>query len=97
MFIPEKIYYEEGIENYELGKKLLKQYKELPKVIIENHNNIQEMREKENVEFPKMKRNLIIGIRKTHKYVPNSKVSDFLVPYTSSGCIAMIRILLYYS
>ena len=89
MFIPEKIYYEEGIENYELGKKLLKQYKELPKVIIENHNNIQEMREKENVEFPKMKRNLIIGIRKTHKYVPNSKVSDFLVPYTSSGCIAM--------
>ena len=36
-----------------------------------------------------MKRHLIIGIRKTHKYVPNHKVSDFLVPYTSSGCSSM--------
>ncbi len=36
-----------------------------------------------------MKRNLIIGIRKTHKYVENHKVSDYLVPYTSSGCTAM--------
>ena len=89
MFIPEKIYYEQGIENYELGKELLEKYKEVPKVIIDNHNNIEEMRKKENSEFPKMKRNLIIGTRKTHKYVPNFKVSNFLVPYTSSGCIAM--------
>ena len=36
-----------------------------------------------------MKRLLIVGVRKTHKYVPNHKVSDFLVPYTSSGCSAM--------
>ena len=36
-----------------------------------------------------MKRNLIIGTRKTHKYVENHKVSDYLVPYTSSGCSAM--------
>ena len=35
-----------------------------------------------------MKRNLIIGIRKTHKFVENHKTSDFLVPYTSSGCTA---------
>ena len=40
------------------------------------------MREKENAEFGKMKRNLIIGTRKTHKYVENQKVSDYLVPYT---------------
>ena len=89
MFIPEKIYYEQGIENYELGKELLEKYKDVPKVIIDNHNNIEEMRNMENSQFPKMKRNLIIGTRKTHKYVPNFKVSNFLVPYTSSGCIAM--------
>ena len=47
------------------------------------------MRKKQNSEFPQMKQNLIIGIRKTHKFVPNHKTSDFLVPYTSSGCIAM--------
>ena len=47
------------------------------------------MRKKQNSEFAKMKQNLIIGIRKTHKFVENHKVSDFLVPYTSSGCIAM--------
>ena len=56
---------------------------------IENHNNIEEMRKKQNSEFKDMKRNLIIGIRKTHKFVENHKVSDFLVPYTSSGCTAM--------
>ncbi len=89
MFIPDGIYYEEEIKNYKLGKELLEKYKNVPKKIIENHNNIEEMRKKENSEFAKMKRNLIIGTRKTHKYVENHKVSDYLVPYTSSGCIAM--------
>ena len=88
MFKPKAILYEKAIENYELGKELLKKYEEVPKVIIENHNNIDEMRKKENSEFLDMKRNLIIGVRKTHKFVPNHKTSDFLVPYTSSGCIA---------
>lgn len=88
MFKPEAIFYEKGIENYELGKELLKKYEETPKFEIENHNNIEEMRKKENKEFPKMKRNLIIGTRKTHKYVENHKVSNYLVPYTSSGCTA---------
>ncbi len=88
MFIPDRIYCEDGIENYELGKELLEKYKDIPKTMIDNHNNIEEMRKKENSEFAKMKRNLIIGTRKTHKYVPNAKISNFLVPYTSSGCIA---------
>ena len=89
MFIPNAIFYEKNIENYELGKFLLEKYKNIPKSIIENHNNIEEMRKKQNSEFAKMKRNLIIGTRKTHKYVENHKVSDYLVPYTSSGCTAM--------
>ncbi len=89
MFIPKEIYYEKDIENYILGKELLEKYSDVPKYIIENHNNIPEMRAKQNSEFTNMKHNLIIGIRKTHKFVENHKVSDFLVPYTSSGCIAM--------
>ena len=88
MFKPKSIYYEKEIENYELGRQLLNQYSEIPKTLIENHNNIAEMRNKQNCEFLDMKKNLIIGVRKTHKFVPNHKVSDFLVPYTSSGCIA---------
>ena len=91
MFIPKAVYFEPLSKNYELGRILLEQYeKQGVKLIeIENHNNIEEMRKKENREFPYMKQNLIIGIRKTHKFVPNHKVSDFLVPYTSSGCTAM--------
>ena len=88
-FIPDAIYYEPKVTEYELGKELFEKYKDVPKFEIENHNNIEEMRKKENKEFPKMKRNLIIGIRKTHKFVPNNKISDYLVPYTSSGCTAM--------
>lgn len=89
MFKPDAIYYEPDIKNYILGKELLERYNNVPKIIIENHNNIPEMRNKSNTEFGKMKRNLIIGTRKTHVYTPNQKVSDFLVPYTSSGCTAM--------
>ena len=89
MFKPKGIYYEKGIMEYPLGKQLMEQYKDVPKVIIENHNNIEEMRKKQNSEFADMKRNLIIGVRKTHKFVENHKVSDYLVPYTSSGCTAM--------
>ena len=88
MFKPQAIYFEKNIENYELGKQLMEKYKEVPNIEIENHNNIEEMRNKQNKEFANMKRNLIIGIRKTHKFVENHKTSDFLVPYTSSGCTA---------
>ena len=88
MFKPKAIYYEKDIVNYELGKEWMEKYKEVPKIEIENHNSIEEMRKKSNKEFIDMKRNLIIGIRKTHKFVENHKTSDFLVPYTSSGCTA---------
>ena len=89
MFKPNAIYYENDIKDYVLGQQLLKKYEDIPKFIIDNHNNIEEMRKKQNSEFPQMKQNLIIGIRKTHKFVENHKLSDFLVPYTSSGCTAM--------
>ena len=88
MFKPKAIYYEKDIINYELGKELMEKYKEVPKIKIENHNNIEEMRKKSNKEFMEMKKNLIIGVRKTHKFVENHKTSDYLVPYTSSGCTA---------
>lgn len=88
MFKPENIYYEKEILDYKLGQELMEKYKDVPKHEIENHNNIEEMRKKSNTEFMNMKRNLIIGIRKTHNFVSNHKTSDFLVPYTSSGCTA---------
>ena len=94
MFNPKAIYYEKEIENYKLGKELLEKFEKVPKVQIENHNNIEEMRKKENSEFAKMKQNLIIGVRKTHKFIPNHKVSDFLVPYTSSRLHCNVLILL---
>ncbi len=88
MFNPKAIYYEKDIENYQLGKELMKKYDNVPKLEIANHNNIEEMRQKPNKEFLNIKQNLIIGVRKTHKFVENHKTSDYLVPYTSSGCIA---------
>ena len=88
MFKPKAIYFEKEIINYPLGKELMEKYKEVPKIEIENHNNIEEMRKKPNSEFASMKNNLIIGVRKTHKFVENHKTSDYLVPYTSSGCTA---------
>ena len=97
MFVPDAVYYEEKIKDYFLGKELLSRYEglDIPKFIIDNHNNIEELRTKENVDFPKLKRNLIIGTRKTHKFVPNSKISDYLVPYTSSRLYCYAYVLLF--
>ena len=83
------VYYESDILNYPLGQKLYNDFAELPWYKIENHNRIEEMTYRENKEFANMKRYLIIGTRKTHKYVINHKISDYLVPFTSSGCTAM--------
>lgn len=83
------VYYEPSVLEYPLGQQLKEKYANLLWVEIQSHNNISQFRAAENSAFPKLKRNLILGIRKTHKYVENHKVSDFLVPYTSSGCSAM--------
>lgn len=95
MFKPKNIYYEKKILEYPLGKILMDKFNDTPKFIIENHNNIEEMRKKENKDFPDMKRNLIIGVRKTHKFVENHKTSDFLVPYTSSRLQCCMYVLLF--
>lgn len=83
------VYYEPAALDYELGKALRQKFSHLPWIAIENHNLIPELTAEENSAFPRLKNHLIVGIRKTHNYVPNHKVSDWLVPYTSSGCRAM--------
>ena len=86
---PEKVYYEPEALSYELGRTLKEKYSTVPWIPVENHNRIDELRTQPNSAFRDLKRLLIVGVRKTHRYVPNAKVSDFLVPYTSSGCSAM--------
>ncbi len=97
MFLPKAVYYEKNVEDYELGKKLLDEYRNhnVKCIEIENHNNIEEMRTKQNTEFKNMKQNIILGVRKTHKFVENHKVSDYLVPYTSSRLYSNVFILLF--
>lgn len=86
---PNKIYFEKAVLDYSLGKKLKEKYSNIEWIEIENHNNIPQMRDKSNKEFALMKQSIILGIRKTHKYVANFKTSDFIIPWTSSGCSAM--------
>ena len=83
------VYYEPHTLDYPLGKELREKYRSLPWTEIESHNRIPELSAAGNRDFPTLKQHLILGIRKTHRYVENHKVSDWLVPYTSSGCRAM--------
>lgn len=87
-FFPKEIYYEPEALKYELGKYLKEKFSSVKWISIENHNNIPYFRQMQNREFLKIKQNIIIGVRKTHKYKENHKISDYLVPYTSSGCSA---------
>jgi spore photoproduct lyase len=86
---PQAVYYEPDALSYPLGRMLKNKYADRVWTPVESHNSIEEMQKRENREFPRMKQALIVGVRKTHKYVENQKVSDFLVPWTSSGCSAM--------
>ena len=86
---PEAVYYEPAALDYALGADLRVKYAGREWIPITSHNSIEEMQKRRNSEFAAMKQFLIVGVRKTHKYVENHKVSDFLVPYTSSGCSAM--------
>jgi len=83
------VYYEPASLDYPLGRQLREKYAHLPWIPIVSHNRIPAFTSAENRDFPRLKSHLIVGVRKTHKYVPNHKVSDWLVPYTSSGCRAM--------
>ena len=85
---PQKIYYEPAALEYELGRNLRKKYADIPWESIESHNSIPSLQQNPNSEFMQMKRAIVVGVRKTHVFVPNHKTSDFLVPYTSSGCSA---------
>ena len=46
MFKPTAIYFEKDVEKYYLGQMLLEKYKDTPKIEIQSHNNIEEMRKK---------------------------------------------------
>lgn len=83
------VYYEPSALHYPLGQTLREKYSDIPWIQIESHNRIPEFTQTGNKEFPKLKQHLVVGLRKTHKYVENHKVSDWLVPFTSSGCRAM--------
>lgn len=89
-FIPLKVYYEEAVKEYEQGVELLERYQamDIPLIPIIAHHRIEELRQRPNREFTKMKKYLILGTRKTIKLTPNDKSADFIVPFTSSGCTA---------
>ena len=88
---PEKLYVENGCDAYPLGKQLIAKYADMdvPIEYVEDHNNIPSLRARPNADFPKMKNIVVLGIRKSLTHRRNNKTSDFLVPYTSSGCSAM--------
>ena len=105
MFKPYEIYYEKAVEDYELGKELLEKYKDVPKKIIESHNNIEEMRKIENKEFLKFSivhtKLFVIVFSKTKSLLlPISKVkflSDFSAVFIifSSICSLFTKSLKY--
>ncbi len=88
-FEPERLYVEKGCEQYTLGRQLMEKYADKEMIWVDDHNKIPELRERPDSDFPRLKRYLVLGIRKSLAHVPNNKTSDFLVPYTSSGCSAM--------
>lgn len=86
MFLPKRVLYKKDSENYELGKYLLELYKSnnIPCDIIENHNNIEEMRNKEKMTGRGRGKYMykseyraageLFFIEKLKKYFPNNEI-----------------------
>jgi spore photoproduct lyase len=91
MFVPEKVYFQRGVECYPLGRELLDRYSaaNIELIEIDNHNKIPELREKPDSEYTRLKKYLIVGIRKSLRLLSNNRSADYIVPFTSSGCTAM--------
>lgn len=70
------VYYEPSILSYPLGQQLKEKYVDLPWREIASHNHIQQFRNAQNHEFPRLKRNLIIG---TEKHINIQKIIRFLI------------------
>lgn len=89
-FIPKKIYYEEVVLKYKQGKELLEKYEKMniPITEINAHHKIEELRMLPYKDFTKAKKYLILGTRKSINLTENNKSSDYIVPFTSSGCTA---------
>lgn len=90
IFKPKKIYIEHNAMEFPQGLELYDKYKEQNIEIewIDAHQKIESLRSLPDSEFTKLKQYLIIGTRKSLTHQQNNKTSDFLVPYTSSGCSA---------
>lgn len=91
IFKPTKIFYEPVVLTYPQGQELIERYKKqgIPMEAIKAHHKIESLSHRPNKEYPKMKRYLVLGTRKTIKLIPNDKSADYIVPFTSSGCTAM--------
>lgn len=90
-YVPSKVFYEKGILEYEQGRNLFDKYKNMgiDLNVIEKHHKIDELRDMPDEKFVEMKKYLILGIRKSLRLIPNNKSADYIVPFTSSGCMAM--------
>lgn len=90
VFNPKKVYVEHNALNFPQGMELYNKYKDKNVEIewIDSHHKIEILRNMPDSEFIKLKQYLIIGTRKSLEHKENNKTSDFLVPYTSSGCSA---------
>ena len=90
-FVPDRVFYEPGVADWPLGQELIDRYAGMGIELtpIESHNSIPELRAQPESAFPRAKRHLVLGVRKSLSHRPNHKTSDFLVPWTSSGCAAM--------
>lgn len=89
IFNPKKIYIEHNAMEFAQGVELYNKYKENTQIEwIDAHQKIESLRKLPDSEFTRLKQYLIIGTRKSLNHQENNKTSDFLVPYTSSGCSA---------
>lgn len=88
-FVPQKIFLEKAAQEYDQTEELIEKYPNVPVFFIEQHHKIDQLRSQPLSAFPSLKKYLVIGVRKSLTYVKNQKTSDYLVPYTSSGCSGM--------
>jgi hypothetical protein len=88
-FVSRRHYYEPAALGYPLGGQLWEKNRGVPWISRRKPQQHRSAAQKSQQRICKNEAPFSVGVRKSLAHTPNRKVSDFLVPYTSSGCSAM--------
>jgi len=83
------VYVEPEVEDYARGREILARFPDAERIVVPSHWRIPELHGNEGSvrDWLRIKRDvLVLGVKKSIRFRPNGRSSDFVAPSTANGC-----------